>query len=211
MVDIKGGGIMPKIVSEEEKALVKEALYQKGLLLIREKGLKFVTVDDVVKSVGIGKGSFYSYYPSKEELLYSIVKKAEKKGFDTLLTIQYNEGSFRDKIIMVLNEIYLAPDSIALYVQPSDLEYLMRKLPDKIEEWENEKPKTNFKHVAELFGIDETDSNFGVLAYLMDELHYLATRKATYGESNRRQTLDIIVNAIAEFLVEKRNEHDSVQ
>lgn len=68
---------MPKIISEAEKQLTQDSIYEAGIALIRKKGMKHVTVDDIVNAVGIGKGSFYSYYPSIEELLYNIMKRAE--------------------------------------------------------------------------------------------------------------------------------------
>ncbi|WMT39492.1 TetR/AcrR family transcriptional regulator [Paenibacillus sp. D2_2] len=202
---------MPKMVSKEEKRLIQEALLQKGILLIREKGLKRVTVDDITKAASIAKGSFYSFYPSKEEFLYEIVKKAEKKMLDTILTIQYDDGNFRDNVVRALKEIYLAPDSIALFVQPDDLEFLMRKLPDKAQEWKDQKPQDNFKRTAQIFGIAEDDMMaFGVLSYLMDALQYVASCKSNYGEASREQSLEILVDTIADFLQTRRKDHDQI-
>ena len=62
--------------------MIRETMYIKGVELIQQKGVKRVTVEDIAMAVNIGKGSFYSYYNSKEELLYAVIKKSEKKLFD---------------------------------------------------------------------------------------------------------------------------------
>ena len=191
---------MPKIISEQEKEHIKNAMYVKGIELIRKKGMKRVTVDDIAVAVQIAKGSFYSYYPSKEEFLYDIIKKNEQALFDRILEIGASSGNFKDKITHALHEIYLAPDSLALYVQPSDLEYLLRKLPDAINRKEKDKSKTNFQQTMNVLGIEDTPCDYSVLANLMDGLHFIASNQNQYGEQGRAQALSIVVEAIAEYL-----------
>lgn len=191
---------MPKIVTEQEKDIVKEAMYIKGIELIRKKGIKRVTVDDIAAAVHISKGSFYAYYQSKEEFLYHTIKRNEKSLLDRVLVMKSGSSHFKEKIAKALQEIYLAPDSIALYVQPSDLELLIRKLPDQFGAWEQDKAINNFQRTIEVLGIEEAQCNFSVLANLMDGLHYVASNKNNYGEQGKKQALSILVEAIAEYL-----------
>ena len=191
---------MPKIISDQEKEHIKNAMYIKGIELIRKKGMKRVTVDDIAAAVQIAKGSFYSYYPSKEEFLYDIIKKNEQTLFDRILEIGASSGNFKDKITHALHEIYLAPDSLALHIQPSDLEYLLRKLPDALNRKEKDKSKTNFQRTMNVLGIEDTPCDYSVLANLMDGLHFIASNQNQYGEQGRAQALSIVVEAIAEYL-----------
>jgi len=197
---------MPKKVTEKEKEYTRKIILSKGLMLVREKGLRHVTVDDVVNSVGIGKGSFYSYYSSKEEMLYELIRNEEQRMIDVLLSYDFVSENFKNAVKMCMNDIYLSPDSIALYVTPSDLEYLIMKLPDKHNEWLDVKPKNNFALIAQQLGINTTDESFGIVAYLMDSLQYIASQKTDYGKNNREKALGIIVNAIAEFLYKLKTE-----
>jgi len=191
---------MPKIISEQEKEHIKNAMYIKGIELIRKKGMKRVTVDDITAAVQIAKGSFYTYYPSKEEFLYHIIKQNEQALLDRVLEIGASSGHFKDKITHALREIYLAPDSLALYVQPSDLEYLLRKLPDPTNKKEQDKSKTNFQSTMNGLGIEDAQCDYSVLANLMDGLHFIASNQNQYGEQGRTQALSILVEAIAEYL-----------
>ncbi|WP_052344224.1 TetR/AcrR family transcriptional regulator [Bacillus ndiopicus] len=191
---------MPKIVSEQEKENIKNAMYIKGIELIRKKGMKRVTVDDIAAAVQIAKGSFYTYYHSKEEFLYHIMKQNEQALFDRILEIGSSSGHFKEKITNALHEIYLAPDSLALYVQPSDMEYLLRKLPEPISREEQDKSKTNFQRTMNVLGIGDAQCDYSVLANLMDGLHFIASNQNQYGEQGRAKALSILVEAIAEYL-----------
>lgn len=198
---------MPKIISNTERQLTRNLIFETGIALVRKKGLKHVTVDDVVNAVGIGKGSFYSYYSSKEELLFDLVKKAEKNMFDTILKVLDSEMALRDKIEEILYKVYLSSDSLIFYVSSTDIDYLMRKLPDRYVEFERLKSEGNFEKVAELIHLEVSPLNYGTISYLMEGLRNIATNTAQYGENARKQSLKIIVDAIADYLsteVEKK-------
>ncbi|SJZ34393.1 transcriptional regulator, TetR family [Cetobacterium ceti] len=59
---MKGSGKKEKILASAKK-------------LILEKGFVRTSVEDITNYVGIAKGSFYTYYSSKDELLGSIIKE----------------------------------------------------------------------------------------------------------------------------------------
>ena len=63
---------MPKIYSDEEKKQIIQKLKIEANLLMQEKGVKKTTVDELVKRVGIPKGTVYLFYPSKEMLLFDV-------------------------------------------------------------------------------------------------------------------------------------------
>ena len=192
---------MPRIISNEERELIKQSLQRASITLIKRKGLRYVTVDDITKATGIAKGSFYLYYQTKEELLYEVVKIAEKKAFDAILSFRFNEGDLKRNVETVLREIFLAQDSIALYIQPEDIEFFIRKFPAEIREKEKIKSQNNLSQIGVFFGLSETDS--GTLAHLMEGLQYIATCNPEYGKASHQQSLDVLVHTIAEFIYEK--------
>lgn len=53
----------------------KERILASAKKLILEKGFVKTSVEDITNYVGIAKGSFYTYYSSKDELLGSIIKE----------------------------------------------------------------------------------------------------------------------------------------
>ncbi|UNK16918.1 TetR/AcrR family transcriptional regulator [Paenibacillus sp. N3/727] len=193
---------MPKIVTEHEKEMVREAMHTKGVELIRKKGIKRVTVEDITIATNIGKGSFYSYYNSKEELLYTIIKKSEKRMFERVESILSEKIKLKERLVKALKETYLAADSIVLYVSPSDIEYLLRKLPDEAADWEAIKSNDYFSRTLSLCGIDESGCEMDVLSYLMNALHFIGSTDMPFGERGREKALDILVHSIADYMAE---------
>lgn len=55
---------MPKIIEHLEEKLMAEARHQ-----IEEAGYSAVTIRSVAKGCGVGVGTVYNYFPSKEDLL----------------------------------------------------------------------------------------------------------------------------------------------
>lgn len=191
---------MPKIVTEEEKNQLREAMYHETIQLIQTKGLKRITVEDIIHAVGIAKGTFYNHYPSKEELLFHVIQKSEKELFHRVLSIDFQTGDFYETVRKTFKEIYLAEDSIVLYVQPEDITSLISKLSEKTKQSIKEKQTNNFQQIAALFGIDQSDPHvFGVVSYLMDCLQFTATN-SDYGREARQTALEIIIDSLADFL-----------
>jgi len=192
---------MPKIISAEEHELNKSALNQACIDLIKSKGLRRLTVDDLTKAVGMAKGSFYSYYRTKEELLYQTIKAASRKMLEAMMNLSRAEGNFRENVEKALYDIYLAPDSIVLHISKVDAAHLMRKLPTEKREQEVVNGQDNLAMSGEFFGIPEKDR--GTLAYLMDALSGLASVEKSHGKDNHEQALKFMVKAIVDFLDEK--------
>lgn len=50
----------------------KEEIFKAGRELFLLKGFRDVNVSDITREAGVGVGTFYNYYPSKEELFFDI-------------------------------------------------------------------------------------------------------------------------------------------
>lgn len=55
---------MPKIIENLESRLIEEAKKQ-----IEESGYEAVTIRSVARACGVGVGTVYNYFPSKEVLI----------------------------------------------------------------------------------------------------------------------------------------------
>ena len=58
---------------------------REGRLLFSRYGLKKTGIKDLTDAVGIGQGSFYIFFTSKEELYFTILEREEKALQDNLL------------------------------------------------------------------------------------------------------------------------------
>ena len=123
---------MPKAFSIEEKKIIKNNLIEKGAELFGVYGLKKTNVEDITDAVGIAKGSFYSFYNSKEELFLDVLTQAEEKMIKKIMQILKKmkkdpKGTFKDFFYFHIQ----APKENPIIQQIADKntrEYLVRKL-----------------------------------------------------------------------------------
>jgi AcrR family transcriptional regulator len=90
---------MPKAFSETEQARIKAKLIAAGKHLINQAGLRHLVVDDIAREAGISKGSFYSFYPSREEFILSVFESWEAEYRGALIKeVVEGEGTARERI-----------------------------------------------------------------------------------------------------------------
>jgi AcrR family transcriptional regulator len=66
---------MARKFSEEEREAVRRKIMQEGRTLFALHGVKKTSVDDLVRASGIGKGTFYLFFPSKEDLVFELIRE----------------------------------------------------------------------------------------------------------------------------------------
>jgi len=63
---------MPRAFNNDEIERIRTSLLRTGRASFLERGLKGTTIDHLITSVGIGKGSFYQFFKSKEDLFLEL-------------------------------------------------------------------------------------------------------------------------------------------
>lgn len=86
-------------VSRGTSVATREALLRAGVAALTEKGFSATGIDEILRSVGVPKGSFYHYFPSKE-------------AFGSLLIQRYSayfaqklDRHFRNDLLSPLNRL----------------------------------------------------------------------------------------------------------
>jgi len=127
---------MPKTLSESERAYIKERLKTETEKCLASYGIRKTTIDELVKRVGIPKGTFYLFYESKEQLLYEVIMDFDKKAQEQLLQeVTALPGvpdvdAFTDIILRFYRQI---DDSfLPRLMQNGELEYFMRTVPPEL-------------------------------------------------------------------------------
>lgn len=197
---------MPKIVSEKERKLTLDAIYEKTVALIKENGIRTITVDDITTAVGMGKGSFYSYYPSKEACLFEVIKRCEREFFSRIEGFMRTNHPHRERIVYLLKEVYTAKDSLVTSITQTDVEVLLRKLPPEYTKMEKEKSEHNFQRALAFMNL--TPPQMEVVALLSDCLAYAASNH-TYSPAGTDTVLDILIHSIADYIVQEGDKHES--
>jgi len=87
---------MPIIVDKEEKRR-NIALSCRELLL--EHGIKNITISQIAKSAGIGKGTIYEYFSNKEDIVFEIISSFIEEYEIRLTEVMQCDISTKEKIL----------------------------------------------------------------------------------------------------------------
>ena len=122
----------PKLFDLKEREEVRIKMLDAGFQLIKEHGITHASVDKITKAVGLGKSTFYNFFPSKEMFVYEIMQyqrdRSKKLFMDTL--------GERDKLTVseakaFMKRIIFSEDSIYQYLTAQEESKLMAALPSE--------------------------------------------------------------------------------
>ena len=69
----------------------RKRIVDKAWELIAKNGYEETKVEDITRKLGISKGSFYTYFETKDELLYEILEKLKMEILEYLKKINVNQ------------------------------------------------------------------------------------------------------------------------
>lgn len=111
-------------------------------------GVQQVTMDDIAKGVGIGKGTLYKYFPSKEELLLNTI------DFFTARMEKVVDDILFDQTISSVEKINLFVKTVAeklSQINPVVLTYLERSMPESFEKIQQTRQRIILSNLTRLF------------------------------------------------------------
>ena len=188
---------MPKIISDYERERTKEAIEKHTKqLIIAKRGIKDITVDDIVRSAGLSKGSFYSYFKSKEECFYKVLETAVAGVFEQIELIKKEKLSTKEKAVKFLREVFFADDRVGYYFSTTDIEALFRKLPPEYSGMEQ-----NFigdgliTNIMEAMNISHTQAE--ALFTLLECIEFAACKSIS--QQAKEEVFDALIQSFAEY------------
>ena len=102
-----------KAFDKNEKEYLNKMFMEKGKELFSTYGIKKTSIEDLTKSVGIAKGSFYTFFNSKEELYFKImseeIKNLAKENITTLDKENPVKEIIKSFLINAIGEIHSNP------------------------------------------------------------------------------------------------------
>ena len=100
---------------------VREAILNATDKLLARFGYKKMTIDDLAKEVGIGKGSIYLHFKSKKEIALSLTDRIIERSCNELRLIANKETICEDRLReMIIMRVMFRFDSVSHYSQSID-------------------------------------------------------------------------------------------
>jgi len=106
---------MPAIVHRLE---IKDSILDATERLLARYGYRKMTVEDIAREVGVGKGTIYLHFPSKEEVVLSHVDRIVERVKERLRAIAASDSTAALRLrSMLLIRVLFRFDSIQQYTQ----------------------------------------------------------------------------------------------
>ncbi|MCR8645684.1 TetR/AcrR family transcriptional regulator [Paenibacillus sp. N1-5-1-14] len=122
-------------ITPEQRKQIHEKLLVKGKDLFTQYGFFKTSIDDIIQACGIAKGTFYSYYSSKEELFYSVLRKEEEVKNLVISRIMCESLPPKELLIRFFETSFKTieenPFLLSLY-QRGEYERIVQRLPKEL-------------------------------------------------------------------------------
>ena len=120
------------IFTIEKRNEIQGRMLSVGAKLIREKGVRKMTVSDITERTGIGKGTFYHFYDSKELFIYDVIMFSKNSIKNAMNGLAEKNGKLtRISLNRLLTELILSSEGNILSSIPAeDMAWLLERLPE---------------------------------------------------------------------------------
>ncbi len=122
----------------------KDAILDATDKLLAKYGYKKMTIDDLAQEVGIGKGSVYLHFSSKEEIAITHIERMISRMTDKLRNIAATNVKPGERLrLMLIERVLYRFDSVQNYKRSLDemLSYVRTPLLERRKQWFNEEAR----------------------------------------------------------------------
>ena len=185
---------MPKIFSQEDRNVLYEKMISVGLELLERKRYKYISVEEVALEVGVEKGTFYNFFPSKEVFFYQIMQRIKEKNREPLRSLPPHASVSEISECLFLR--YTQMKTIYEYFTSDEIKQIVRKLP------EGDVEKDSEQFAKELFGrIQGCKGDPKVVVSMFHILAIASADKNVKAEAEYQTAMKQYCKALAEYIV----------
>lgn len=183
---------MPQVFTLQEKEELQKRMLSVGFELLKQYGMTHTSVEKVTKAVGLGRSTFYNFFPTKEKFIYEIICFQRDKG-----TAKFNQIlNGRDKMSTseakeYLRYLYSGEDTIYPYLTTNDEAKLQAALPNDFMVDVELEIHTIDSFLDHMEGVQET-LDYPVIANLMKTFALVQEAKDMLHKEALGRTLDAL-------------------
>lgn len=189
---------MPRYNANERIQIVLQ-MHKEVRDCLKKYGVRKTSVDELVRKVNIPKGTFYLFFPSKEDLIYDVICEYRKEILQNLLQkLEAEPKLTATNFLKIINEIfYEVSTSFLVEVERNnEMEFLFKKLPkEKVEEQEAE--INRLYDQLKRYVCKTNDEEFEVLLTASMLLFKTTLAKEEFGEQLYYNSIKMLLNGIS--------------
>ena len=177
-----------RVFKKEEREEKRVQMLETGFALLKEYGMTHMSVDKITSAVGLGKGTFYHFFDSKEDFVYQLIEHQRKKfwGYMEMLK-DGREKMTEENGKFLLRSIILNEDSVYQYLSMNET----KDVNDKSGQVPNlEEEAGILRFLFDNIENVRVEPNYGVISNLLKIMAMAAGSKKYLHESKYEETLD---------------------
>lgn len=197
---------MPKVAySDEDRERIRTQLVTVGLKLMAKQGIQHTTVEQVYKKVGISRTFFYSFFPTKEDLIVETLYFQQPKIIKYVRTLMADPAlSWRDAVKKFLHTCCFGEKNGIAVLTIEEQQLLFKRLSKESYQVFRQKQLRLFGEILESFGIKADTARIHLFTNL--SLTAIVVRKAIpdtlplFVPEAADETLNVQLDAIVDTL-----------
>ena len=146
---------MPKVAySEEDRTRIRKELVEAGLELMSRQGVQHTTVEQIYKKVGISRTFFYSFFPTKEDLIVEALYLQQPKIIAYVERLMADPAlDWRGAVWQFLYSCCYGEKHRIAVLTVEEQQLIFKRLSKESYETFREKQRRLFGQILESFGI----------------------------------------------------------
>lgn len=159
---------MPKVAySEKEREQIRQALVTTALALMARQGIQHTTVEQVYKAVGISRTFFYTFFPTKEDLIVETLYLQQPKVLAYARQLMADPAlSWREGVGQFLHACCYGEKNGIAVLTIEEQQMIFRRLSKESYRLFREKQARLFGDILECFGIRASQDRINLFTNL---------------------------------------------
>ena len=193
---------MPKVAySEEEREQIRSALVNTGLKLMAKQGFQHTTVEQIYKAVGISRTFFYSFFPTKEDLILEVLYVQQPKILAFARSLMEDPTlSWREGVRQFIHACCYGERNGIAVLSVEEQQMIFRRLSEESCRVFREKQVSLFGHILECFGIEASRERIQLFTNLSLAVMVIRQALPFLVPEAADATVEIQINTIVDWL-----------
>lgn len=205
---------MPKVAySDADRERVRDDLITVALEKMARQGIQHTTVEEIYRSVGISRTFFYTFFPTKEDLIVEALHTQQPKVLAHAQKLMDDPAfSWREGVRQFLVSCCYGEQSGIAVMTLEEQQNLFRRLSPESYQVFREKQANLFGNILKCFGIRADKETIGLFTNL--SLTVMVIRRAVPKNlpflvpEAADATVEFQINAIVDLLEKMKQGHD---
>ncbi len=146
---------MPRVAySKQDRERIRTELMSVGLELMAKQGIQHTTMEQIYKKVGISRTFFYSFFPTKEDLVIETLYWQQPKIIEVVQQLMADPAlSWREAVKKFLHDCCYGEESGIAVMTIEEQQQLFRRMSGQSYQVFRQKQQRLFGDILESFGI----------------------------------------------------------